>query len=114
MKCKAITIESLKPVMEEVTQVLKPILEAHQTDDEIDALTVFLRTLLNIVNHLFSYLPPEEQKHILMACGTWFDVGFMVGRNPEKLVEILDKVNPAVEGVELPDWMWHMMGWSHD
>ena len=113
MKCEAITIESLKPVMEEVTQELKPILEAHQADDERGALTVFLGTLLNLVTQIFSYLPSEEQNHILMACGTWFDVGLLLGRTPEKLAEILGKVNPSVEDIELPDWMWPM-GWHHD
>lgn len=115
MKCEAITIESLRPVLEELTREIKPILEnAKRTEDEKAAHNLIYGTLLNLVNQIFSYLPPEEQSHILITCGTWFDFGLLVGRAPEKLADILYKVNPSVEDIELPDWMWSMMGWSQD
>lgn len=115
MKYGTIAMESLKPVMEELTREIKPILEdAKRTDHEKAALNIIHGTLLHLVNQIFSYLPPEEQSHILITCGTWFDVGLLVGRAPEKLADILDKVKPSVEGIELPDWMWSTMGWSQD
>ena len=112
MKCVTITMDSLKPVMHEVTRELEPILESYQADDKRGAITVFLVTLLNLVNQVFSYLPPEEQSHILTACGTWFDVGLLVGGPPDKLTKILDKVNPAIEEIELPNWLWSAIGWD--
>jgi len=106
--------ESLGPVMEELTRQIKPVLEESKTKDEKEAYNVFLGTLFSLASDIFSYLPPEEQSHILAACGTWFDVGLLVGKSPGKLVDILEKVNPAISNIELPDWMWSMIGRSQD
>jgi len=109
-----IAMESLKPVMDELTRQIKPILEEPKTDDEKEAFKVFLGTLFRLTSDIFSYLPPEEQSHILVTCGTWLDVGLLVGKSPGKLADILDKANPSVEDIELPDWMWSTMGWKQD
>jgi len=115
MKHPAIAMESLRPVLEELTREIKPILEeAKRTDQDKAAHNLIHGTLLHLVNQIFSYLPPEEQSHILNTCGTWFDVGLLVGRSPEKLADILDKANPSVEDIELPDWMWPTLEWSQD
>ncbi len=114
MKYPAIERESLGPVVKELTRQIKPILEESKTKDEKEAYTTVMRTLFRLASDIFSYLPPEEQSHILVACGTWFDVGLLVGKSPGKLVDILEKVNPAIEDIELPDWMWSMIGQSQD
>lgn len=114
MKYGTIARESLKPVMDELTREIRPILEEVKTDNEKAAYNLFHGTLLYLVTQIFSYLPPEEQSHILVTCGTWLDVGLLVGKSPGKLVDILEKVNPEVEDIKLPDWMWSMLGWSQD
>lgn len=115
MKYPAIGRESLDPVVEELARQTKLVLEESRTEDEKEAFNVFLGTLFSLASDIFSYLPPEEQSHILVACGTWFDVGLLVGKAPGKLVDILEKVNPAVEEIEMPDWMSTMTtGQSQD
>lgn len=114
MKYPAIERESLKPVMDELTQQIKPILAESKTDDEKEAYKVLIGTLLNLVSDIFSYLPPEDQSHILVTCGTWFDVGLLMGKSPSKLVEVLNNANPAIEEIEVPEWMLSMIGESHD
>jgi len=72
-------------------------------------------TLFRQSSVLFGYLPPEEQSHILTACGAWFNFGLLAGKDPGKLVDILEKANPVIEDIELPDWMWTMItGQSQD
>ena len=115
MKYETITMESLRLVMLEVAMEIKPNLEETKRKyHEKAALNLFHGTLLYLVSLIFSYLPPDEQSRILITCGTWFDVGLLVGSSPEKLAEILDKVNPSVEDIELPDWMMSTIGWSQD
>jgi len=110
----AIDRESQMPVMEELTRQIKPILEESRTKAEKEAFNIFMGTLLRLASDIFSYLPPEEQSYILTACGAWFDVGLLVGKAPGKLVDILQKVNPRLEDIELPDWMRSMItGQSH-
>lgn len=110
----AIERESQMPVMEELTRQIKPILGESRTKDEKEAFNIFMGTLFRLASDIFSYLPPEEQSHIMTACGTWFAVGLLVGKSPGKLVDILEKVNPAIEAIELPDWLWSMVGRSQD
>ena len=110
----AIAMESLKPVMDELSREIKPILEESGTEDQKEAFKVLLGTLFRLASDFFSYLPPEEQSHILVTCGTWLDVGLLVGKSPDKLVDILEKVNPAIEDIELPDWVWSMARWGQD
>lgn len=102
----AIERESQMPVMEELTRQIKPILGESRTKDEKEAFEIVMGTLFRLASDIFSYLPPEEQSHILTACGTWFSVGLLVGKAPGKLVDILQKVNPVLEDIELPDWLW--------
>jgi len=72
-------------------------------------------TLFRLSSVLFGYLPPEEQSNILVACGAWFNFGLLAGKDPGKLVDILEKANPVIEDIELPDWMWTMItGQSQD
>ena len=105
----AIEKESLGPVMKEVARQSKLIREESRTKDEKEAFTILMGTLFRLASLVFGYLPPEEQSHILVACRTWFQVGLLVGKDPGKLVETLEKINPAIEDIELPDWMWSLI-----
>ena len=105
----AIEKESWEPVMEELTRQVKPILEESRTKDEKEAFNILMGTLFRLASLVFGYLPPEDQSHILTACRTWFQVGLLVGKDPGKLVEILEKVNPTMQDIELPDWMWSLI-----
>lgn len=100
-----IETESLKPVMDELTRQIKPILDEPMTNQEKEAFAIFKGTLCHLSSVIFGYLPPEEQWGILAACGTWLDVGLLMGKDPGKLVDILEKVKPMLSNIELPDWM---------
>jgi len=108
----AIGKESWGPVMEELTRQVEPIFEESRAKDEKEAFNILMGTLFHLASVLFGYLPPEEQSHILLTCGTWFNVGLLVGKDPGKLVDILEKANPVIEDIELPDWMWTMIAGS--
>ena len=110
MKYGTIARESLKPVLDELTREIRAILEEPKTKDEREAFKLLLGTLFRLVSDIFGYLPPEEQSYILVTCGTWLDIGLLIGKSPGKLGDILEKANPEVEDIELPDWMWSIVG----
>jgi len=103
MKYEAIALEDMKSIMAEVTRGITPLARIEGEDKE--ALAAILGSLLTMMSDIFAYLPEEERSHILVNCATWYDIGLLVGRSPRKLTEIMDKVNPAIEEVELPDWI---------
>ena len=105
MRYKAIEEEKWAAVMDEVTDQIMPILKEEGTVDERDAFNLFIGTMLVIMDRLFGYLPPEEQTNILTSCGTWFDLGLLMGRSPKKLVDIMEKVNPGIVKADFPDWL---------
>ena len=105
MRYEAIEEEKWDAVMNEVTNQIRPFLEERKTEDEKDAFKLLLGTMLVVMDRIFGDLKAEEQDPILLSCGTWFDLGFLVGRSPQKLVEVMDKVSPGIVGVDLPDWL---------
>jgi len=105
MKEPCISRESLKPVMDELTRQLKPALDERMTREQQEAASIFLGTLRHLMMEIFGYLPAEEQSRILVNCGTWFNVGLLMGKSPQKLVEILGTVKARVETVNVPDWV---------
>ena len=100
-----ISRESRRPVMDEVTKQLKPALGERMTREQQEAATIFYGTLCHLLMETFGYLPAEEQSRILVNCQMWLDVGILIGKSPQKLVEILDVVNAEVESFSAPDWM---------
>ncbi|MFH0769198.1 MAG: hypothetical protein V1932_06500 [Chloroflexota bacterium] len=102
MKYEAIALEDMKAIMEEVTRELAPLAILEAQDKK--ALAAILGSLITMMSDIFAYLPEEDQSHILVNCATWYDIGFLAGRSPQKLTEIMDKVNPAIEEAELPEW----------
>ena len=97
--------ESLRPVMAEVTRQLKSALGERMTREQQEAATVFYGTLFQLMMDIFGYLPAEEQSRILVNCQLWLDVGMLMGKSPQKLVEILDAANAEVNSIRVPDWV---------
>ncbi|MBA7652118.1 hypothetical protein ES703_59947 [subsurface metagenome] len=104
-KLPAVVLEDMEKVMDEVTKQLCPLLSAETSIEEQRAATAFVGTLSALTLRIFDYLPPEQQHEILTTCGTWLDIGILLGKSPKLLVEILNKVNPKVENVDIPDWL---------
>lgn len=104
-KLPSIVLEDLEKVMKEVTRELKPLLNKKMSPEERRLTQTFLGTLLVLTLDIFHYLPPKDQDEILTNCGTWFDIGMLLGRSPELLVEILNKIDPKVETVDIPAWL---------
>ena len=104
-KVPVIALDDLPKVMEEVTKELKPLLSKVVTPEEQEVAHTFFSTLASLTLDIFDYLPPEQQEEILANCGTWFDIGVLLGKSPQLLLEILNRVNPQVEDTEIPDWL---------
>ena len=107
-KLPAITPDDLSQVMDELTEELHPVLFYSQDTKEKEAEHVFMGTLYRLTLSLFDWLPPEQQLEIITACGTWFDVGLLMGRSPRVLVDILERVNPKLVDTDIPEWVSRM------
>jgi len=92
-------------VMEKLTDELQPVLRSTSDPEMKEAEKVFLGTLYRLTLSIFDWLPPEQQFEILTACGTWFDIGMMMGRSPLTLVDILRNVKPRLINTDIPDWI---------
>ncbi len=103
MKYQAISLEDMKAIMDEVTREITPLVRVEGENRE--ALAILLGSMLTMMSDIFAYLPEEERSHILVNCATWYDIGLLVGRSPRKLTEIMYKVNPSIEEVDLPEWI---------
>jgi hypothetical protein len=95
----------LPVLMEEITNELHTITESSRKKKEKDIGNIFLGTLFKLNLTIFGWLPPEEQSEILTACGTWFDIGLILGSSPKRLTEILKRINASLDTVEIPDWL---------
>ena len=104
-KLPAVVLEDMEKVMDEVTKETVAILSTDMSTEEQSAATTFFGTLSALTLGIFDYLPPEQQDEILASCGTWFDIGMLLGRSPKLLLEILDRVNPKIEPTDIPDWL---------
>lgn len=104
-KIPTIAFEDLPRIMHEVTKELKPLLSTEMSGEEQRAANTFFGTLSALTLDIFEYLPSEQQDEILTNCGTWFDIGMLLGKSPQVLMEILDRVKPKIEPTEIPDWL---------
>ena len=92
-------------IMDGLTREVKAVLGERMTREQQEAATIFYGTLLRLMMEIFDYLPAEEQSRILVNCGTWMNVGIMIGKSPQKLVEILDAAKAKVEAFSVPEWV---------
>lgn len=102
---QCISKESQRPVMAELTRQLKSALGERMTREQQEAAAVFYGTLCQLMMEIFGYLPAEEQSRILVNCQMWLNVGLLLGKSPQKLVEILDTANAEVATFSVPDWV---------
>jgi len=92
-------------VMEKLTEELQPILQ-YSTDPEVnEAERVFMGTLYRLTLEIFDWLPPEQQSEILTTCGTWFNIGMIMGRSPMRLVDVIRNVKPRLIDTDIPTWV---------
>lgn len=91
--------------MEKLTEELRVLLQLPNSPAQKEASKIYLGTLLWLTLNIFDWLPPEQQSEILTTCGTWFDMGLLMGRSPNRLVDILARVNPRIIETEIPDWV---------
>ena len=104
-KVPVIALENLPEIMEEVTKELPPLLDRDKSSEEQRAFNTFFGTLIALTLDIFDYLPPEQQDEILTTCGTWFDIGMLLSKSPKLLLDILERVNPQLGDIEVPDWL---------
>lgn len=95
---KLIASEDLGVVMVEVSAEVKKILD-NPPENKIDreAFLVYFNTLKDAVQVLFDYLPAGERTAVGDLCGTWMDVGILLGRSPKLLVDILKRTKAKIE-----------------
>ena len=105
MKLPAVHPDYLHRVMDELTEELHPVLRSTRGRKQREAENVFLGTLYRLSLDVFDWLPAEQQSEILTACGTWFDIGFLMGRSPRKLIDILERVKPKLIDADIPEWV---------
>ena len=104
-KLPCVTKESQASVMAEVTKELNKSLRQSMTEDQQEASLIFYGTLCQWMMELFGYLPPEEQSRILTNCQMWLNVGILLGKSPQKLVEILDAADAEIGYFPVPSWL---------
>ena len=104
-KLPIIVVEDMKKIMNEVTKESKHLLSKEMSINEQRVASTLFSSLSALTLTIFNYLPPEHQDEILTNCGTWLDIGVLLGKSPKLLVEILDRVKPKIEAVEIPDWL---------
>jgi hypothetical protein len=107
---KAIHPDDLDKVVEELTKELRPVLRSARNARQKEAEDAFLGTLYRLTLSLFDWLPAEQQSEIVTACGTWLDVGLLMGRSPKTLVDILKRVNARLIDTSIPDWVGKLSG----
>ena len=104
-KLPAVHPDDMTKVMEKLTEELQPVLQS-STDPQLrEAEKVFLGTLYRLTLNMFDWLPPEQQSEILTACGTWFDLGMLMGRSPLRMVDIIRNVKPRLIDTDIPEWV---------
>ena len=97
--------DDLAMFMEKLTDELPPMLQSTSDPEMKQAAMVFMGTLYRLTLNIFDWLPPEQQSEILTACGTWFDIGMLMGKSPLKLVDIIRNVKPRLINTDIPDWV---------
>jgi len=100
MKNLVIPNECFDRVMDEVSRAVgRALEEPFDKKEEREALYVFTNSLRTIAAERFGYLPEEDRKDIVAFCGTWVNVGILLGKSPGVLADILKKTG-GTEGVD--------------
>jgi len=94
MKRLVIPDESFGAVMDEVSrEVGKALEKPFEKREEREAFYIFTASLSTLASERFHYLPEEDRNDIVAFCGTWVDVGILMGKSPGILADILKKTS---------------------
>ena len=98
MKKTRLAPTSLVNFLDQVPNEVGDILDGIATTEPEAKKTIplVLNTLTELTNELVSYLPEGERATLLATCGTWLDVGMIIGAAPAKLKEILVRTQARV------------------
>jgi hypothetical protein len=84
--------ESFDIVMDELSREVGKILDnPPENREEREAFYAFFNSLKTLVEKRFQYWPEEDRKDLLATCGTWMNVGLLMGKSPRLLADILKK-----------------------
>jgi len=90
--------ESFDAVMDELSIEAHKILDELPDKREIEAAVVWYCTLKQLAMKRFQYWPEEDRADLLAMCGTWMNVGILLGRSPRLLADILKKTRSSGRG----------------
>ena len=105
MTKKVLTPTSLTVFLGKLPDEVGDILDGIEDTAAKKCIPLILETLKDLTNAHFEYLPAGEREDILAHCGTWLDVGMLIGSAPEKFKELLVQGKAKVmelEQEELP------------
>lgn len=95
---KVIIDESFGAVMDELSREVGKILDnPPKNREEREAFYTFLNTLKALLAKRFQYWPDEDRNDLLAICGTWMNVGILLGKSPKLLEGILKKTKTRTE-----------------
>ena len=93
--------ESFDAVMDELSREVGKILEKPPDErEEREAFYAFLGSLNTLVAKRFQYWPEEDRNDLLATCGTWMNVGILLGKSPKLLADILKKTSARTVEVD--------------
>lgn len=99
-----IIVDGLEETMEEVAEEIEKCNLDKPT--ERLAFAVFYGTLNKMLLDITESLDlnSEEQEDIQTICGVWLDIGILLGKSPQILIDILKKTRPKVRIFTTPEW----------
>jgi len=104
-KLPAVHPNSREQIMHRITTEITSLHRAQTDPIQKRVELVLLGTLFDMTLQLFDWLPPEQQSEILTACGTWYDIGLLLGKCPERMKDILCDHSLAAIDIDIPDWV---------
>ena len=94
----AIAEECFDAVMDELSREVNKTLEKPPDKrEEREAFYAFLGSLTTIAAKRFQYWPEEDKNDLESMCGTWMNVGILLGKSPKLLADILKRANARIE-----------------
>ena len=89
----------LEKLPDEVGDILDTIIDPQAKK----CIPLVLQTLKDLTNAHFDYLPVGEREDILTHCGTWLDMGMLIGSAPQKFKELLVQTKAKVVVLDEPE-----------
>ena len=90
---------SMADFLEKLSDEVGGILDRVTDPQAKKCIPLVLQTLRDLTDAHFDYLPVGERENILTHCGTWLDLGMLIGSAPEKFKEVLVEIKAKVIAV---------------